>query len=130
MVLPFPVVLLVPSKCSRRSERVEWKIWSGADQFRLYQTVAVIQLVIIIIIIIIIIFFYMSVLMEEEPKGLRMGVRIQNLGKTYSNGKEAVRNLNLDFYEDQITSFLGHNGAGKTTTMYLILLWLTKRMCR
>lgn len=58
--------------------------------------------------------------MEEEPKGLRTGVRIQNLGKTYSNGKEAVRNLNLNFYEDQITSFLGHNGAGKTTTMYRI----------
>lgn len=56
--------------------------------------------------------------MEEEPKNLRAGVRIHNLGKTYSNGKEAVRNLNLGFYEDQITSFLGHNGAGKTTTMY------------
>ena len=25
--------------------------------------------------------------------------------------------LNLNFYEGQITSFLGHNGAGKTTTM-------------
>jgi ATP-binding cassette subfamily A (ABC1) protein 1 len=46
-----------------------------------------------------------------------IGVSIHNLGKTYSNGKVAVRNLNLDFYEDQITSFLGHNGAGKTTTM-------------
>lgn len=47
-----------------------------------------------------------------------VGVSIRNLGKTYSNGKVALTNLNLDFYEDQITSFLGHNGAGKTTTMY------------
>ena len=46
-----------------------------------------------------------------------VGVTVRNLGKTYSNGKEALRNLNIDFYEDQITSFLGHNGAGKTTTM-------------
>ena len=45
------------------------------------------------------------------------GVSIRNLGKTYSNGKVAVSDLSLDFYEDQITSFLGHNGAGKTTTM-------------
>jgi ATP-binding cassette subfamily A (ABC1) protein 1 len=29
----------------------------------------------------------------------------------------AVEDLNLNFYEGQITSFLGHNGAGKTTTM-------------
>ena len=48
---------------------------------------------------------------------MRVGVRIRNLGKTYSNGKVALRNLNLDFCEDQITAFLGHNGAGKTTTM-------------
>ncbi len=29
----------------------------------------------------------------------------------------AVEDLSLNFYEGQITSFLGHNGAGKTTTM-------------
>jgi ATP-binding cassette subfamily A (ABC1) protein 1 len=56
---------------------------------------------------------------EESNRNLMVGVSIHNLGKTYSNGKVAVRNLNIDFYEDQITSFLGHNGAGKTTTMYV-----------
>ena len=36
----------------------------------------------------------------------------------YRTGKKlAVKNLNLNFYEGQITCFLGHNGAGKTTTM-------------
>ena len=45
------------------------------------------------------------------------GVSINHLHKIYSNGKVAVEDLNLNFYEGQITSFLGHNGAGKTTTM-------------
>ena len=56
-------------------------------------------------------------LVETEGMNTRVGVSIRNLGKVYSNGKVALRNLSLDFYEDQITAFLGHNGAGKTTTM-------------
>ncbi len=31
-----------------------------------------------------------------------------------------MEDLSLNFYEGQITSFLGHNGAGKTTTMFVI----------
>lgn len=54
---------------------------------------------------------------EKEPTKLTCGVSIQNLGMVYTNGKMAVKGLNINFYEDQITSFLGHNGAGKTTTM-------------
>jgi len=54
---------------------------------------------------------------EAEPKHLPMGVSIKHLTKVYPNGKVAVEDLNLNFYEGQITSFLGHNGAGKTTTM-------------
>ena len=40
--------------------------------------------------------------------------------QVYKNNKKAVNNLSLNFYEDQITSFLGHNGAGKTTTMSIL----------
>merc|ERR1712136_665557 len=36
------------------------------------------------------------------------------------NGKRAVNNLSINFYEGQITSFLGHGGAGKTTTMSML----------
>nr|KAG5702169.1 hypothetical protein BaRGS_033881 [Batillaria attramentaria] len=37
------------------------------------------------------------------------------------NGKKlAVDDLTINFYEGQITSFLGHNGAGKTTTMSIL----------
>ena len=39
-------------------------------------------------------------------------LQVYKLGK-----KTAVKNLSLNLYEGQITSFLGHNGAGKTTTM-------------
>uniref|UniRef100_A0A8C2KP21 ABC transporter domain-containing protein n=1 Tax=Cyprinus carpio TaxID=7962 RepID=A0A8C2KP21_CYPCA len=47
-------------------------------------------------------------------------VCIRNLVKVYKTGnKLAVDGLSLDFYQDHITSFLGHNGAGKTTTMWV-----------
>ena len=57
---------------------------------------------------------------EVEPTHLRCGVALHNLVKEYgtADGKKvAVDGLSLNFYEGQITAFLGHNGAGKTTTM-------------
>ncbi|XP_071308256.1 phospholipid-transporting ATPase ABCA7 isoform X2 [Agelaius tricolor] len=62
-----------------------------------------------------------QVLVEEPPADLQPGVSIRNLVKVYgSSGRAAVNGLSLDFYEGQITSFLGHNGAGKTTTMSIL----------
>uniref|UniRef100_A0A8D0GXJ4 P-type phospholipid transporter n=1 Tax=Sphenodon punctatus TaxID=8508 RepID=A0A8D0GXJ4_SPHPU len=62
-----------------------------------------------------------EICMEEEPSHLRLGVSIQNLVKIYRDGKKvAVDGLTLNFFEGQITSFLGHNGAGKTTTMSIL----------
>jgi ATPase subunit of ABC transporter with duplicated ATPase domains len=52
-------------------------------------------------------------LFEHEPLNLAVGVSIQNLTKVYADSKVAVENLTINFYENQITSFLGHNGAGK-----------------
>ena len=58
---------------------------------------------------------------EKEPRDLEIGVQIRNLVKVYDTGnKKAVNNLSFNFYQDQITSFLGHNGAGKTSTMSII----------
>ena len=55
---------------------------------------------------------------EQDPTHLKRGASICNLYKVYQPGnKLAVNNLSINFYEGQITSFLGHNGAGKTTTM-------------
>ncbi|XP_063213883.1 phospholipid-transporting ATPase ABCA7 isoform X2 [Chroicocephalus ridibundus] len=62
-----------------------------------------------------------QVLVEEPPAQLQPGVSIRNLVKIYrSSSRVAVNGLSLDFYEGQITSFLGHNGAGKTTTMSIL----------
>ncbi|XP_075891700.1 phospholipid-transporting ATPase ABCA1 [Nelusetta ayraudi] len=59
--------------------------------------------------------------LEKPPANMKAGVSIRNLVKVYKNGKKlAVDGLSLDFYENQITSFLGHNGAGKTTTMSIL----------
>ncbi|XP_022097183.1 ATP-binding cassette sub-family A member 1-like isoform X2 [Acanthaster planci] len=58
---------------------------------------------------------------EREPTHLKLGVSIKNLYKIYRIGKKlAVNDLSFNFYEGQITSFLGHNGAGKTTTMSIL----------
>ncbi|XP_076811813.1 phospholipid-transporting ATPase ABCA1-like isoform X2 [Clavelina lepadiformis] len=57
---------------------------------------------------------------ENVPRDLKLGVSIHNLRKVYDNGKVAVDDLSMNFYEGQITSFLGHNGAGKTTTMSML----------
>lgn len=55
---------------------------------------------------------------EKVPSHSKIGVSIKNLRKVYKKtNKIAVDGLNLNFYEGQITAFLGHNGAGKTTTM-------------
>lgn len=56
--------------------------------------------------------------LEKPPPNMKAGVSIRNLVKIYKTGnKLAVDGLSMDFFENQITSFLGHNGAGKTTTM-------------
>lgn len=43
--------------------------------------------------------------------------------------RAAVRDLNLNLYEGQITVLLGHNGAGKTTTLSMLTGedWTTSR---
>uniref|UniRef100_A0A673CYV6 P-type phospholipid transporter n=1 Tax=Sphaeramia orbicularis TaxID=375764 RepID=A0A673CYV6_9TELE len=59
--------------------------------------------------------------LEKPPPNMKVGVSVCNLVKIYKNGKKlAVDGLSVDFYENQITSFLGHNGAGKTTTMSIL----------
>ncbi|KAL0963737.1 hypothetical protein UPYG_G00310290, partial [Umbra pygmaea] len=57
--------------------------------------------------------------MEEEDSGLPVGVALHGLTKNYGD-RTAIENLNVKFYEGQVTTLLGHNGAGKTTTMSLL----------
>nr|CAI5865549.1 unnamed protein product [Callosobruchus analis] len=60
-----------------------------------------------------------SAFLEPEPKGLKVGVQIKSLTKTYGS-TTAVHELSLNIYENQITVLLGHNGAGKTTTISML----------
>ncbi|XP_008049514.1 ATP-binding cassette sub-family A member 3 [Carlito syrichta] len=60
---------------------------------------------------------------EAEPEDLVAGIKIKHLSKAFRVGtkdKTAVRDLNLNLYEGQITVLLGHNGAGKTTTLSVL----------
>jgi ATP-binding cassette subfamily A (ABC1) protein 3 len=45
---------------------------------------------------------------------------VRHLQKKFDNGKVAIDDLNLTFYNDEIFALLGHNGAGKTTTLSIL----------
>ncbi|MFX1391436.1 MAG: energy-coupling factor ABC transporter ATP-binding protein [Promethearchaeota archaeon] len=40
---------------------------------------------------------------------------IRNIGYTYPNGTEALKNINLNIYNSELVGIMGKNGAGKTT---------------
>ena len=42
-------------------------------------------------------------------------ISISNLSKTYENGFQALKDINLDIRRGEIFALLGPNGAGKTT---------------
>lgn len=57
---------------------------------------------------------------ECEPCELKPTVKLKNIYKKFSNGlkhKNAVQNLTINFYQNQITGLLGHNGAGKVVLL-------------
>ncbi|TGL64316.1 ABC transporter ATP-binding protein [Leptospira sarikeiensis] len=47
-------------------------------------------------------------------------VSIKNISKSYSNGFQALKSINLEIQEGEIIALLGPNGAGKTTLISLI----------
>ncbi|MGH8249651.1 MAG: ATP-binding cassette domain-containing protein [Steroidobacteraceae bacterium] len=51
---------------------------------------------------------------------------IRGLTKTYANGVQAVRGIDLDVEEGDFFALLGPNGAGKTTTIGVIMSLVTK----
>ena len=42
-------------------------------------------------------------------------IELKNVGKVYSNGTEALRNINLNIDKGRIIGVIGRNGAGKST---------------
>ncbi|XP_060570838.1 phospholipid-transporting ATPase ABCA3-like isoform X2 [Ruditapes philippinarum] len=71
---------------------------------------------------------------ERDPQGSKVGISIRHLRKVFGGNrikqcfkkgnsfkdKVAVNDTNLNMFEGQITSLLGHNGAGKTTTISML----------
>uniref|UniRef100_A0A914WJP1 ABC transporter domain-containing protein n=1 Tax=Plectus sambesii TaxID=2011161 RepID=A0A914WJP1_9BILA len=53
------------------------------------------------------------------------GISFVNLTKKFGKDKLAVSHLTVDFYENEVTAFLGHNGAGKSTAMSMLTGMLT-----
>ena len=47
-------------------------------------------------------------------------ISIRNLTKTYRNGFEALKGVDLDIMEGEILALLGPNGAGKTTLISIV----------
>jgi len=47
-------------------------------------------------------------------------ITINNLSKTYDNGFNALKNINLNIKRGEIFAMLGPNGAGKTTLISVI----------
>ncbi|MBN4075489.1 MAG: multidrug ABC transporter ATP-binding protein [SAR86 cluster bacterium] len=47
-------------------------------------------------------------------------ISIKNLGKTFKDGFQALKNINLDINKGEIIALLGPNGAGKTTLISAI----------
>ncbi|MFH1612920.1 MAG: ABC transporter ATP-binding protein [bacterium] len=44
-------------------------------------------------------------------------IEIKNLSYAYPNGKFAIKNINLDIFENESIGIIGPNGAGKTTLL-------------
>jgi NitT/TauT family transport system ATP-binding protein len=49
-----------------------------------------------------------------------MIVEVRNISKTYDNGVEALRDVNLSFPKGQLSTLLGPSGCGKTTLLKII----------
>ena len=45
---------------------------------------------------------------------------LKNIGKTYPNGFEAVKDFNLDIEDKEFIIFVGPSGCGKSTTLRMI----------
>ena len=54
-----------------------------------------------------------------------MEIAIENVSMTYPNGKQALRELDLELKSPSLVGLLGPNGAGKSTLMKLLVAALT-----
>lgn len=60
-----------------------------------------------------------SEFVESPPPNVDATIQIKDLHKHFGL-VYAVRGVNLNVYQGELTALLGHNGAGKTTTMSIM----------
>jgi len=57
---------------------------------------------------------------ETELRTIESGIRFENVGLVYPDGRRALGKINLSVNIGQIVAFVGPTGAGKTSLAYLI----------
>ena len=71
------------------------------------------------------VFFLLDLPAEGTRAGARLpriesGVAMQGVGLTYPDGRQALRNINLEARVGEIIALVGPTGAGKTSLAYLV----------
>ena len=71
------------------------------------------------------VFFLMDLPAEKTSEGVELpritrAVDMKNVGLTYPDGRQALRNIDLEARIGQIVAFVGPTGAGKTSLAYMV----------
>lgn len=55
---------------------------------------------------------------------IRQGVRLENVNFSYPDGRQALKNIDLEFKIDEMVALVGPTGSGKTSLAYLLPAFL------